>query len=126
MSDEKTIDLAKAAEKLADAQEEVKLAHTAMQACAKAWDGIDGAGDAKRQMYAAFKSARDSFVHTCKREARAFGILDTVVGQGDLFNDGNGSAHATTEEPRGTQGPIGTVVAVPPRPRRGGPALPPH
>lgn len=98
---EKTIDLPKAAEKLADAQEELKVTHAAMQACAKAWDVIEGPGDGKRAMWAALGHSRAAFQFACRREARAFGVLNTVVGQGDLFNGGEGDGSGT-----GAGGPV--------------------
>jgi hypothetical protein len=64
----------------------VKLAHAAYQSCTKAWDGIRGPSDGKRAMWQALTAARKGLVATMKAEARAFGVMETIVGQGDLFN----------------------------------------
>lgn len=90
------VDLANVSEQMAQRLEEVKLSHTAMQACSKAWDGIEGPSDGKRTMFDAFKMARQSFVHACAREKQAFDSLDAVVGQGDLFAPAPPPSVATT------------------------------
>lgn len=114
--DEKpTIDLARAAEKHGEAQEDVKLAHAAMQSCSKAWEGIKGPSDARRSMYRAFVEARAGFRAACKREEAQFRVLDEVTRQGELFEfDGGPSpesgARVEPEAPRPRK-PPGTALA---------------
>lgn len=120
MADEK-LDLAKAAERLAEAQEGVKLAHAAYQTCTKAWDGIRGPSDAKRLMWKALEAARASFTAAMRTEAKHFGVMQQIVGQGELFNgDGPVEEPAPPDEPPGPRGGAPKSTAVVPRGRKRG------
>lgn len=88
MADKKPVDPAKAGEKLANAQEAIKLTHAAMQACTKAWDGAPAPGPIKRAAWSALCAMREAFGSAVKEEERHFNVMKAIVGQGDLFNDG--------------------------------------
>lgn len=88
MADKKPVDPAKAGEKLANAQEAIKLTHAAMQACTKAWDGAPAPGPIKRAAWSALCAMREAFGSAVKEEERHFAVMKAIVGQGDLFNDG--------------------------------------
>lgn len=132
MGQDEKLDLSKAAERLEEAQDGVKLAHAAYQSCTKAWDGIRGPSDAKRAMWKALTAAREGMVAAMKVETKAFGVMQTIVGQGDLFNgdapaDGGGDDDDGPNDPAGgpeaSGGSTSTAVVVRGRRRgRGGSA----
>lgn len=105
------LDLSKAAERLEEAQDGVKLAHAAYQSCTKAWDGIRGPSDGKRAMWQALTAARKGLVATMKAEAKAFGVMETIVGQGDLFNGDAPAGAGGDNDGDGPQGPAGDPPA---------------
>lgn len=111
MAEGKTIDLSEAGDKLESAQEELKQAGAAMQACFKAWRAISGPSPAKRGMWKAAVQAREAFYSACEAEGRHFGVMLTIAGQGDLFN---GEGEDSQGGPRKPDGP-----------KRGGPKKPP-
>jgi len=124
MDEPKKVDPAKASEKLEAAQEAVALCHRAYQACTKAWDSMRDPSDAKRAMWKAVESARAGFAAAVKTEARHFGVMQVLVGQGDLFNGGDeeapgGVRGGPDDTPPGEPGAGGGTALVPPRNRRG-------
>jgi len=112
MGDEKTIDLSKAGDDLESAQEELKQAGAAMQACFKAWRAISGPSPAKRGMWKAAVQAREAFYSAAEAEGKRFGVMLTIVGQGDLFNGEGDESMAGPQgpKPRGPRKPPGTAI----------------
>src|SRR5689334_22902560 len=95
-------DLTKAGTELHEAQEDVKLAHAAYQACAKAWGSIAGPSTGKREMWRAVVAARESFLATMQVEQKKFAAIASIVGQGDLFDGPTPKSEASTK-------PVGTA-----------------
>jgi len=121
------IDPARAAERLAEAQEGLKLAGGAYQSCTKAWTGIQGPSLAKQAMWRAVVAARESLKAATATEEKHFGVMAVLVGQGELFNnDGDGETPAGAGDgPDGGPGdppkdpPPGSALARTPPKRRG-------
>lgn len=123
MAKDKGIDLAKAAERLDEAQDVVKLTGAAYQSCTKAWNGIRGPNEMKRQMWKATEAARAGWIAAVQAETKHFGVMHAIVEQGDLFN-GEGD-EAGSPDPASPQGPVGGPGTGIARRGRRPPATPP-